>query len=1338
MFFPQMFSRELPADASWSPEAESFYPLTHTYEYAANELGFSDAHELAQVLLYQPTEMPVPDGTGLGFRNVTWLPANHYGSGAFGPRARPEVMVIGKMPGTEEIQQKRNFVGRSGELLRKVAEDVGLNVNDWHCTNTVRFLPADGGKSLKPFHVRDCMSLLAQEISLSRPKTILLTGADAVKAVFGKHATLSKVRSCVFGMPGVAGLGHMPLEMQRLPADFDGIMVLATIHPAAVLREAGYLNGFIKDLELFRTVLGGQTDFKEVDPDMAVLDTAEDVEALVELILSEGYSKIAVDCEWGGKSYLDGVLRSIQLCWRPDETAVIVFTRAGNVPAQDGPGTIRIKEALRYLFGHPHIKLIGHNMRADAKWLGDQVANVIEKTCFDTMLADHILNENAEHGLDACAIRFAGKGRYDRALTRWMDEVGSEEISKNGFLNVPDDILHPYGANDVDATLKLATVMESMLAHPGNHPVSRCFYEIVMPCMMPIHEIETTGIVADRERMEMLVNKYAAKRDELLDKIRTELTHIFGGNAAVVADFELGGSEDDAVCEISPEQVERAKASSAALAAFNPRSYLQMEKLLFAKPPEGFGLTPLKTTEKPARMWVDLDRLSEEEMRFISPSTDAESMEFIASQTDEPVVKLIQDFKIIDQMIKMFLRLPEEVDGRLEYVDGLIGKIDLDGRIRTTISQMSETGRWKSSNPNCFDPEVELLTSHGWISVCEIYEGRHNPVAVAQMDVNTGEITFELPLEYQRVETTVMVRVFTDKQIDLVMTPDHRCLVYTREMEPCFVSAGNYPEDHKQLNAGRYVGGNVSMPESQIALICALQADVHVTKWGSYDFGFKKARKIERLEWALKSQGIHFKRYAGKTRTRFYIFREDIPDWFKLVPPWYPGNRQFGSWLLSLDRESLSMFSREVWFWGGCYRLQSMFASKDRINVDWVQIVSILSGRRAKIRKYTYGENLVLWQVDATDQRFSMTTNRTIESIRMPDGYAAYCVTMSKGTVIARYNGRVHITGQCQNIPKKQDKHMKRIMGKDTPTIRSCFTVPKGHVMIEADYKSAEIFTLGYLSNCMKLVEDAKSDLHARGVVTRLGAPKWDGFDEGLPPDDLWKDTYKALRVASKTISFGIPYQRGAKAIAREIVKSTEGKMECDTQRAQLFIDGFYEQYPEVRDYVEMCKRAVTSPGYLENPFGRRRRAYVNAQTDEKLKAGLEREFVNFPIQATVADALNRAVFNLWGYRRLYPGQTQYKILLAIHDAVLIEAPGSELEVLTENIIPRCMVEEARVPSWACTGSQSFSLDIDIEVGTRWGESCTAAELSGAGVPDYLVDKFTLKKGDVPWVTKKM
>ena len=116
-----------------------------------------------------------------------------------------------------------------------------------------------------------------------------------------------------------------------------------------------------------------------------------------------------------------------------------------------------------------------------------------------------------------------------------------------------------------------------------------------------------------------------------------------------------------------------------------------------------------------------------------------------------------------------------------------------------------------------------------------------------------------------------------------------------------------------------------------------------------------------------------------------------------------------------------------------------------------------------------------------------------------------------------------HSKPNLAQLPKKQEKNMQELVGSEHPSIRSCFMATPGWVLVEADYKSAEIYTLGYLADCSKLVRDAGSDIHSRGVVNYFGAKAWEGFAEGRQPPEEWLNDKMntALRTASKAVTFG-------------------------------------------------------------------------------------------------------------------------------------------------------------------------------------------------------------------------
>lgn len=1010
----------------WSKAAEDAFPLTPFYAEMAEIYGWVTkdaspeqrllaAQRVAACLLYDAAQVFVNVGDVKKPHKIAldYLPGAPLHGAYAGPRNRARVMVIGKNPDPADIATKKNMAGAAGELMREIADNVGLDIIDWYYTNIVRWL-VPKGLNIKGWHIKDCMPLLAQEIAMLQPEYILVMGADAVKAVFNKSSTLQKVRSLTFLLPSVNALGAEMQNVETDPAGIDeftyksNIKVFSTIHPSAVLREEGWREGLVSDLVKFRDMLRFDSPVTVVhnasDRDYRVLTTVEEVEAIYYEILKGGFKMVSVDCEWGGGNFKRGVLRTIQLSWKVKQAVCIVLTHQGGVPAMPIADRAKVMYILRMIVLIESMVVTGHHLRADAKWLEEEGIPVMERMGFDTMLADHALNENAEHGLDSLSVRNTDMGRYDFPLNGVLKQlkITGKVVKRDGYLNVPTDAITFYGMCDTDCTLRNTDVLLGRLMDPRNAGPANCFFNVSLPCMRPIHEIETVGMPVDRERMELMVHEFEEKKNELVDKLRMEIQQ--------------------------PQ--------------FNPRSTDQVKKLLFGPKEEGgFELVPYKTTEKPSRMWEDILKLPEHKRVNINPSTDAESLEAM-SQSGVKAVKMLRDFKLIDQVAKSFLRLPDEdAFGHTEYTSGLVGAIDPDGRIRTSIQQTSETGRHKSSDPN------------------------------------------------------------------------------------------------------------------------------------------------------------------------------------------------------------------------------------------------------------------------------------------------------------------------LQNLPSKQNKLLQKIIGEQAyNTIRSCFIAPRetvkkfnilknvmediGYVIIDADFKSAELLVLGYLAGCEKLVKDVPGDLHARGAVTSLGAEPWDGFDQRLPPPDWWLDKYKHLRIGRKTVNFGIPYQRGAAAIARQVLKDTEGKIQCDKAQAQAMIDGFYNDYPEVRAFVDNCKRSVTDPGYLDNPYGRRRRA-TPFHGDESALAAQQREFVNFPIQGTVADAENTALINLYNWRIQNPGMADYKIALAIHDANMLLVRADCVGMVVERVLPESMNTNCVIPSWnffpGVAPTKPFSLDIDIGVSLRWGEKPKLQELLAVGVEEKWANKFAKrdKKGNI-------
>ena len=183
---------------------------------------------------------------------------------------------------------------------------------------------------------------------------------------------------------------------------------------------------------------------------------------------------------------------------------------------------------------------------------------------------------------------------------------------------------------------------------------------------------------------------------------------------------------------------------------------------------------------------------------------------------------------------------------------------------------------------------------------------------------------------------------------------------------------------------------------------------------------------------------------------------------------------------------------------------------------------------------------------------------------------------------------------------------------------------------------------------------------------------------------------------------FGVPYGRGADAIARQC---REEGIATTLAEAQALIDYYFERYPGVRVFLDACKQRVITPGWMQGVFGRYRR--FGWSSDPIIIKDQERQAGNFPIQNLVADAIWTALANLWDYR----AQTgvDFKFKLQIHDAILLQVPFAHVPHVYREVFTRCMTDQ--VPIWPCDLNgrrlplkQPYHLVGHRELMFRWSE----------------------------------
>lgn len=296
-----------------------------------------------------------------------------------------------------------------------------------------------------------------------------------------------------------------------------------------------------------------------------------------------------------------------------------------------------------------------------------------------------------------------------------------------------------------------------------------------------------------------------------------------------------------------------------------------------------------------------------------------------------------------------------------------------------------------------------------------------------------------------------------------------------------------------------------------------------------------------------------------------------------------------------------------------------------------------------------------------------------------------------------------------QNIGKRREADYERILGPFyLGPLRSAFEASPGHVLVEADYIGAELAAMAWLSGDEAMIEHVRRnglpegnpehyDIHSNVAIRAFRL-------DCEPTKQALKDAgHGHLRSVAKSVVFGIAYGRGARAIARSAME--EGT-HLSAAEASTVIAAIFDTYPELRSFFDACRRRAGHPGWLENAYGRRRRFHERHAPEQRSRH--ERQAMNFPVQSLIADAVSRALDKLHGYRETPLGRgLDFRILLQIHDAVLLEVPVPQLGRVVDEVIPACMVDSVPVVPHHPNGTRiergPYHLAVETAVFDRWG-----------------------------------
>ena len=242
------------------------------------------------------------------------------------------------------------------------------------------------------------------------------------------------------------------------------------------------------------------------------------------------------------------------------------------------------------------------------------------------------------------------------------------------------------------------------------------------------------------------------------------------------------------------------------------------------------------------------------------------------------------------------------------------------------------------------------------------------------------------------------------------------------------------------------------------------------------------------------------------------------------------------------------------------------------------------------------------------------------------------------GHIHTSFNQCITATGRLsssdpnlQNIP---------VRGEDGKEIRKAFVPEPGCLFFSADYSQIELRVMAHLSGDENMIRvfTQGHDLHAATASTIYKKPI----------DEVTRDE----RTKSKRANFGIIYGITVFGLAE--------RLDISRDEAKLLIDGFFDTFPKVKDYMEQAKAEARRQGYVTTLFGRRRYlSDINSQ-NATVRGFAERNAINAPIQGTAADIIKVAMIRI--YRRFKAEGIRSKMILQVHDELNFSVLPEEKE----------------------------------------------------------------------------
>lgn len=395
-------------------------------------------------------------------------------------------MVVGEAPGAREDESHQAFVGPAGRLLRDSLRDVGIDPEECYITNAAKCRPPDN-RTPDWSEIKTCRDLYFwREWDRVQPDYVLVLGNSALRAVTGR-ARITHNRGKTF--------------------EVRGATVLATFHPAYVLRSPYHGSAYRADIEKLSRLVRGISDQEKSHTRIKIIRTKAHLKWLKRKLMEAPVISYDIETNYHKKvqeySYWHPEFRivSISFTWEEGQAAVLPLHHPES-PWRDPYKALRF---LKSCMERPDAKYVGHNQQFDARGLA-AAAQIFVPQTFCTMLAAHMLDENRLKGLEALAEILLGVDAY------------KINVGEHGAHNFPLRQLCKYNGQDTDYTFRLYWLFRKQLIEEPR--IKRVFTKLMMPASNAIVPVQLGGVWIDPVRYRKRLKATKRRRDAVEAELR--------------------------------------------------------------------------------------------------------------------------------------------------------------------------------------------------------------------------------------------------------------------------------------------------------------------------------------------------------------------------------------------------------------------------------------------------------------------------------------------------------------------------------------------------------------------------------------------------------------------------------------------------------------------------------------------------------------------------------------------------------------------------------------------------------------------------------------------------